>query len=125
MRTSKNPLLGNSNHHHPVYAISAIAAGLSISGASLRFTRRDLRGGFFARYGLMVMAISLGGVALSLLLTTDTILLDNNVMVPTRPSEILYMAVFAVVAGGVLGATEGVVIAFPLAGLLGLFGDGD
>ena len=41
------------------------------------------------------------------------------------PSEILYMAVFAVVAGGVLGATEGVVIVFPLAGLLGLFGDRD
>ena len=28
-----------------LYAISAIAAGLSISGASLRFTRRDLQGG--------------------------------------------------------------------------------
>ena len=46
-------------------------------------------------------------------------------MVPSRPPEILYTAVFAVVAGGVLGATEGVVLAFPLAGLLGLFGDRD
>ena len=49
-----------------LYAISAIAVGLSISGAFLRFTRRDLQqGGFFARYGLMVMAVCLGGVALS------------------------------------------------------------
>ena len=57
----------------------------AISGAFLRFTRRDLQGGFFARYGLMVMAVCLAGVALSLL-TAVTISLDNNVMVPSRPS---------------------------------------
>ncbi len=90
-------------------AILAIAIGFAISGAFLRFTRRDLQGGFFARYGLMVMAIYIGGVALlgvGLLLTTVTISLDTNVMVPSRPSEILCTAIFAVVAGGVLGATE-------------------
>jgi len=69
-----------------LYAISAIAVGLSISGAFLRFTRRDLQGGFFARYGLMVMAVCLGGVALSLLLTAGTISLDNSVMAVSRPS---------------------------------------
>jgi hypothetical protein len=77
----------------------AIAIGLAISGAFLRFACRDLQGGFFARYGLMVMAIYMGGVALwGLLLTTVTISLDTNVMVPSRPSEILYTAILAVVA---------------------------
>jgi hypothetical protein len=44
--------------------------------------RRDLQGSFFARYGLMVLALCIGGVELSLL-TAVTGSLDDGVMVPS------------------------------------------
>ena len=97
-------------------------AGLSVSGVFLRFMRRDLQGSFFARYGLMVLALCIGGVVLSLL-TAVTGSLDDGVMVPSRPLETLQLAVYALVSGGILGAIVGVILAFPLAWLLGLFRD--
>ena len=87
---------------HTLYAVSAIMAGLSVSGAFLRFVGRDLQGSFFARYGLMVLALCIGGVVLSLL-TAVTGSLDDGVMVPSRPLEILQLAVFALVVGGCIG----------------------
>jgi hypothetical protein len=62
--------------------------------------RRDLQGSFFARYGLMVLALCIGGVELSLL-TAVTGSLDDGVMVPSRPLETLQLAVYALVVGGV------------------------
>ena len=67
---------------HTLYPVSAIMAGLSGSGVFLRFMRRDLQGSFFARYGLMVLALCIGGVELSLL-TVVTGSLDDGVMVPS------------------------------------------
>ncbi len=55
--------------HNAVYALSAAAvAGLVVSSVSLRFARRELYGTFFARYGVMVLAVCLGGVVLGLFL---------------------------------------------------------
>ena len=64
--------------------------------------RRDLQGSFFARYGLMVLALCIGGVVLSLL-TAVTGSLDDGVMVTSRSLEILQLAVFALVVGGYIG----------------------
>ena len=87
---------------HTLYAVSAIMAGLSGSGVFLRFMRRDLQGSFFARYGLVVLALCIGGVVLSLL-TAVTGSLDDGVMVPSRPLETLQLAVYALVVGGYIG----------------------
>jgi hypothetical protein len=54
--------------------------------------RRDLQGSFFARYGLVVLALCIRGVELSLL-TAVTGSLDDGVMVPSRPLETLQLAV--------------------------------
>ena len=44
-----------------LYALSASVVGLLVSGISLRFVRRELQGSFFTRYGVMMLAIFLGG----------------------------------------------------------------
>ena len=96
---------------------------LLVSGAFLRFGRSGLRGGFFGRYGLTVMAVCLGGAILGPLLVSATIVLGTDVYVPSSPSEFASIALFAATAGGAIGAVEGVVLGFPLAGVLGMFGD--
>ncbi len=106
-----------------LYALVGILAGLLISGAFLRFARSGLRGSFFGRYGLMVLAVCLGGAVMGPLLVFATILLGTNSFVPSSPSEFASIGLFAVMAGWVIGAVEGVVLGFPLAGLLGMFGD--
>jgi hypothetical protein len=104
-----------------LYALSAIVTGLLISGSLLRLASRDLQGSFFARYGLMVLAVCLGGVMLGVLLTAVTTLFDEQSMMPRRPSEIAYTVAFAAIPGGVLGIMEGLVLAFPLSAFLGVF----
>ncbi len=103
------------------FALSEGVVGLSVSGTCPRFVRRELRGAFFSRYGLMVLAICLGGTAMSLLLVLVTILFGTNAIVPSRVPEMLPVVVFAAVAGGILGAVEGVIFAVSLAVLLGCF----
>jgi len=43
------------------YVVCAIISGLAISGVLLRYRRQVLRVSFFVRYGLLVLAICLGG----------------------------------------------------------------
>ena len=45
-----------------LYAISAIGAGLLISAIVLEFMQSGLHGSFFARYGVMALAVCLGGL---------------------------------------------------------------
>lgn len=47
-----------------LYAFTGIVVGLLVSGALLRFARSGLRGSFFGRYGLIVLAVCLGGAAM-------------------------------------------------------------
>jgi hypothetical protein len=103
------------------YALCAVFAGLVVSGAFLVFASRDLRGSFFARYGLMVLAMCLGGVLLSVLLSTVTHAFDDHLTVINRIIWALSRVPLTAVAGGVLGAAEGVILAFPLAAILGRF----
>jgi hypothetical protein len=104
-----------------MYALCAVFVGLLISGGILKFAERDLRDRFFARYGLMVLAICIGGAILAVFLTTATFMFDETAYVPRRISETFYTLALVTIPGAMLGAIEGVVLAFPLAWLLGLF----
>ncbi|MDQ3361729.1 MAG: hypothetical protein M3534_08710 [Actinomycetota bacterium] len=104
-----------------LYALSAIVAGLLVSSIFLRFARRELRQSFFARYGVMVLAICLGGAVLSGFLAIAGTSFDSPLTVSERLLEALSRLPFTVVAGSVLGAAEGGILAFPLAAILGRF----
>jgi hypothetical protein len=106
-----------------LYVLCAVFAGLLVAGGLIGFAEKVLRESFFARYGVMVLAICLGGAALAILLTTVTFLFDDAAYVPRGTSETAYTLVLVTIPGATLGAIEGVILAFPLAWLLGLLGD--
>jgi hypothetical protein len=103
------------------YALCAILAGLLISAVVLGFMQPGLQGTFFARYGVLVLAVCLGGVSLSVLLSAVTYSFDDHLTATKRITWFLSTVPFTAVAGGVLGAAEGVILAFPLAAILGRF----
>jgi hypothetical protein len=104
-----------------VYALCAVFAVLVVSEVLLMFARRDLREGFSARYGLMVLAVCLGGVLLNVLLSAVTYAFVDYLTVIKRITWALSRFPFVAIAGGVLGAVEGVILGFPLAAILGRF----
>ena len=104
-----------------LYAFSAIFVGLLVSGGLIRFAEGVIDQGFFARYGLLVMAVCIGGAVLAVFLTTITYLFDPHAVVPSRISETSYTLALVAVPGAMLGAIEGVVLALPLSWFLGLF----
>ncbi len=104
-----------------MYVLCAVFAGLLVAGGLIGFAEKILRESFFARYGLMVLAICIGGAMLAILLTTVTYLFDDAAYVPRATSETIYTLVLVTIPGATLGAIEGVILAFPLAWLLGLF----
>lgn len=104
-----------------MYVLCAVFVGLLMSAGLLRFGEKTLQESFFARYGLMVLAICIGGALLAVYLTTITFLFDDRAYVPQRISEVSYTLAMVTVPGAMLGAIEGVVLAFPLAWILGLF----
>jgi hypothetical protein len=108
-----------------LYVLCAFFAGLLVAGGLISFAEKVLRESFFARYGLMVLAICLGGAALAILLTTVTFLFDDAAYVPRGTTEAVYTLVLVTIPGATLGAIEGVILAFPLAWLLGVLGDRD
>jgi uncharacterized membrane protein AbrB (regulator of aidB expression) len=102
-----------------MYVLCAVFAGLLVAGGLIRFAEKILRETFFARYGLMVLAICIGGAVLAILLTGITFLFDDAAYVPRGISETAYTLLLVTLPGATLGAIEGVVLAFPLAWLLG------
>jgi hypothetical protein len=106
-----------------MYALCAVFAGLLVAGGLIAFAEKVLRETFFARYGLMVLAICIGGAALAILLTTVTFLFDDSAYVPRGTAETTYTLVLVTLPGATLGAIEGVILAFPLAWLLGLIAE--
>jgi hypothetical protein len=95
-------------------------AGLVVSSVFLGFARRELRGTFFARHGLMVLAVCVGGVVLGVFLACAGVFLYTSPLTTAeRLVEVSSRLPLTVVGGGVLGAAEGVVLAFPLAAVLG------
>jgi TRAP-type C4-dicarboxylate transport system permease small subunit len=106
-----------------MYVLCAIFGGLLVAGGLIGFAEKILRETFFARYGLMVLAICIGGAVLAILLTTVTFLFDEAAYVPRGTSETAYTLLLVTLPGATLGAIEGVILAFPLAWLLGLLGE--
>jgi hypothetical protein len=106
-----------------MYALCAVFAGLLVAGGLIAFAEKVLRETFFARYGLMVLAICIGGAVLAILLTTVTFLFDDSAYVPRGTAETTYTLVLVTIPGATLGAIEGVILAFPLAWLLGLIAE--
>ncbi len=104
-----------------LYAFCGVFVGLLVSAGLIKLAEDVLYDSYFARYGLMVVAVCIGGAVLAVYLTTITYLFDDNAMVPQRISEVFYMLAMVTVPGAMLGAIEGVVLASPLAWLLGLF----
>jgi hypothetical protein len=104
-----------------MYAFTAVFVGLLISGTLLRFAEGILRETFFARYGLLVLTICAGGALLAVFLTTISFTFDPRAVAPSRISEASYTLAIVTIPGAMLGAIEGVVLALPLAWLLGLF----
>ena len=104
-----------------LYASCAVFVGLLISAGLLKVGEKVMKEGFFARYGLMVLAISIGGAVLAVYLTTVTFLFDEDALAPKRISEVSYTLAMVTILGAMLGAIEGVVLALPLSWLLGLF----
>jgi hypothetical protein len=104
-----------------LYAFSAVFVGLLVSGGLVRFAEGVIDQGFFARYGLLVMAVCIGGAVLAVFLTGVTFLFDAEADVPKRISETSYTLALVAVPGAMLGAIEGVVLALPLSWFLGLF----
>ena len=105
-----------------LYVLCAVFAGLLVAGGLIGFAEKILRETFFARYGLMVLAICIGGAVLAILLTTVTFLFDDAAYVPRGTSETVYTLLLVTLPGATLGAIEGVILAFPLAWLLGRLG---
>jgi hypothetical protein len=106
-----------------MYVFCAVFVGLLVAGGLIAFAEKVLRESFFARYGLMVLAICIGGAVLAILLTTITFLFDDAAYVPRGVAETSYTLVLVAIPGATLGAIEGVILAFPLAWLLGLVGE--
>ena len=106
-----------------MYVLCGVFVGLLVAGGLIAFAEKVLRETFFARYGLMVLAICIGGAVLAILLTTVTFLFDEAAYVPRGAAETAYTFLLVTIGGATLGAIEGVILAFPMAWLLDLIGD--
>ena len=104
------------------HTLSAVLAGLIVSGALLLPAERKLRGDFFARWKILMVAFCAGGAILGAFLYASNSLLDYREPMP-KGFEVLYDVVIPTVAGGILGFIEGVHFGLPLAWLLGIFGN--
>ena len=105
-----------------------VVAGLVTSEIVLRRSK-PLREKFSDRYGVMLFAVGLGGMLMGELLAGLFAL--NGVLFPglsTIPERILVALLSGLVGaafGLELGLAEGLVLAFPLAAILGLLRNGD
>ena len=113
------PLLGT-------FLLAAVA-GLVASEIVLRLGRPALSGAFFARYGLTVLGMCLGGAAFGGLSIAVGVLASQPGTQDAGPEVALALyaalayGLIAAVVGGVLGVLEGLVLGVPMAAILGRF----
>ena len=119
-------------HSRPLVALLgtsllAAVAGLLASEIVLRIGRSALSGGFFARYGVTVLGLCfggaiLGGTSIALgILTGQPGAQSSRGFDPILLWAVLAYGSIAAVVGGVMGALEGLILAFPLAAILEWF----
>lgn len=107
-----------------------VLSGLAISEVVLWGFRRELFSKRFdQRYVGTMVAVSLGGALMGALLAAVFVLqgsLGSTYMLTPaqRVPAALYTSILGVMYGGGLGLVEGVILAYPLAHVLGRFGDG-
>lgn len=108
----------------PVLAV--VVAGLVISEIVIRkFQPLDSRNNFSYRYAVSAFAILFGGILMSFLLAAALTL--NRTLVPGPPGipELILASLLSGLVGAafglVLGMFEGLILAFPLAAILGRF----
>ena len=107
------------NGYHVLLGLSvATAAGLTAAEVILRIARQALLGRFFSRYAAVALGICLGG-ALTVLI--PALLIGVPVGIAEPSGNVLLPVVMLTVCGGLAGLIEGMVLAFPLAGLLRIF----
>ncbi len=112
----------------PVLAV--VVAGLASAEVVLRklgpLVRAD---GFYERYAAVLVAVSLGGTFSGGLLAAVWHLDGTLYAMPTSIYDVtvgtLFVVLLGIVFGGGLGVIEGLILAFPLAAVLGLFRRGD
>jgi hypothetical protein len=90
--------------------LSAVLAGLIVSGALLLLAERKLRGSFLARCGIMV-ALCAGGATLEVFLHASIVLLDEREPMP-QGLEILCDTAIPTVAGASSGPSRECILAF-------------
>lgn len=121
--TGAEELEGINGFHFLQGFFIATVVGLLTAEILLRLARGMLRGHFFARYAAMALGMCLGGVLTILLpvlcfaaavTVTDSLREAGSVLSATTPLTML---------SGATGLIEGVVLAFPLAAMLGKFRD--
>ena len=105
----------------------SVPVGLVASGIVLRRGRAALAGGFFARYGVAVLGLCLGGAILGGSSSVLTVILNYEPGLPPGPESGIFFILYgtlaygamAAIVGGVLGLLEGLVLGLPLAVVLG------
>ena len=112
-----------------VAALFGAALGLLSAEIVLRLLRAFLQGGFFARYFAMAAAMCLGGMLTGAIPTfvPGAFYSGSPDIYPFVPGVVERIAGGLVVGfigawfGGAAGLAEGLILGFPLAGILGLF----
>ena len=109
---------GLTVYHVFVGLCIATVAGLFAAEVVLRLARRALRGRFFYRYVAMVFGMFVGGASAVLL---PALFLAVPVGTAGGLGAFFTTALVFAVYGGLIGTTGGLILAFPLAALLGRF----
>jgi hypothetical protein len=100
--------------------------GGTSSAIVLEFMQSGLHGSFFARYGVMVLAVCLGGVLLSVFLFAVMYSFEDHLTMTKRITWALSRIPLTAVAGGALGGgAMGGPGLFPLVAILGRFRTAD
>ncbi|QIN77763.1 hypothetical protein GBA65_03675 [Rubrobacter marinus] len=110
--------------HGTVLVVLSGAAGVLAAEVLLRARRPIHERGSFARYLFVVLGIALGGALAGLALGVANLAFYVDPASGNTVTGMLFSAPILVVLAGFLGLVEGLVLALPLAAILGLYGSG-
>lgn len=99
-----------------------VALGLVTAEITIRQAHKTLEGGFLDRYAAMAATVWIGGMLYGVALAFGGVLHDESLGALGLVGTGAVASLWGIVAGGVLGLTEGLILGLPLAAVLGLFG---